>query len=252
MPVEIERRFLVVGDAWRQGGGVRICQGYLNRDPKRTVRVRLAGNEAALTVKGLTCGATRGEYEYALPVQDAKELLKLCDGPVIEKVRYRVPYAGLTWEVDEFLGDNRGLVLAEVELAKEDQPFERPAWLGQEVTPDYRYCNSNLSAHPYCNWSDESGSAPANHSGGKIQNKATDDGQRAARLELIRQALKDKAPRMYEDLDSSGGLQVFLEGHDEEMMAAFEKEKARVWEETKTAFLNFADASFDESSQPMG
>jgi len=152
VPVEIERKFLVNGNSWRNGQGIRICQGYLNRDKKRTVRVRLSGQKAFLTIKGMNIGATRAEYEYEIPVSHAEELLKICDGPVLEKNRYPVVCDGLKWEVDEFLGDNEGLVVAEVELKSEDQPLTFPEWIGQEVTTDPRYFNSNLCSHPYRKW----------------------------------------------------------------------------------------------------
>ena len=152
MPAEIERKFLVNGNGWRQGQGTSICQGYLNPDKERTVRVRLAGEKAFLTVKGMNIGATRAEYEYPIPVSHAEELLKICDGPVLEKNRYAVDHNGLIWEVDEFLGENEGLIVAEVELKSEDQSFDRPEWVGQEVTDDPRYFNSNLCAHPFSKW----------------------------------------------------------------------------------------------------
>jgi len=152
MPSEIERKFLVKGNGWSQGQGIHIRQGYLNRDKERTVRVRLAGEEAFLTVKGINIGATRAEYEYPIPVSHAEELLKICDGPVLEKNRYVVDHNGLIWEVDEFLGENEGLIVAEVELKREDQSFDRPEWVGQEVTDDPRYFNSNLCAHPFSKW----------------------------------------------------------------------------------------------------
>lgn len=112
MPLEIERKFLVNGNQWNQGQCVRICQGYLNRDKERTVRVRLEGEKATLTIKGPNRGATRSEYEYLIPADEAVELLKMCDGPLLEKNRYIVVCDGLTWEVDEFLGENKGLVIA--------------------------------------------------------------------------------------------------------------------------------------------
>jgi CYTH domain-containing protein len=152
MPTEIERKFLVIGSEWRQANGVRYSQGYLNRDKERTVRVRLEGEKAFLTVKGLTKGASRAEFEYEIPVAHAEYLLRLCDGPILQKVRHVIEYEGLIWEVDEFLGENEGLIVAEVELEKEDQPFERPSWLGQEVTEDPRYFNSNLCTNPYSKW----------------------------------------------------------------------------------------------------
>jgi CYTH domain-containing protein len=152
MATEIERKFLVQGDDWRKGQSVRIIQGYLNRDKERTVRVRVAGTQAFLTVKGINTGATRSEYEYEIPVVDAEELLKICDGPLIEKMRYAVAHGGNIWEIDEFHGENEGLVVAEIELKSEDQSFERPGWLAQEVTNDARFFNSNLSKSPYCTW----------------------------------------------------------------------------------------------------
>ena len=152
MAIEIERKFLVLGDAWRQANPLRLSQGYLNRDKARTVRVRIAGEQAFLTIKGASRGATRAEFEYEIPLQDAEQLLALSDGPVVEKFRHVLDYQGLTWEVDEFLGDNAGLVVAEVELASEAQPIELPDWVGEEVTHDVRYFNSNLAAHPFSRW----------------------------------------------------------------------------------------------------
>ena len=154
MGIEIERKFLVTGDAWRvqAAGQTRFSQGYLCRDPARTVRVRIAGEQAFLTIKGATHGATRAEFEYALPLADAQALLALCDGPVVEKIRHLCPHEGMTWEVDEFLGANAGLVVAEIELESEGQPFAHPAWLGDEVTGDGRYVNANLAVRPFTGW----------------------------------------------------------------------------------------------------
>lgn len=152
MGVEIERKFLVKGEPWLAVPGVAYRQGYLNRDKARTVRVRIAGKTAFLTVKGQSVGATRAEFEYPIPMEDAKALLALCDGPLIEKTRYLLDHAGTRWELDVFAGDNAGLVVAEVELESEDQVFARPDWLGEEVTQDVRYFNSNLAQHPYCRW----------------------------------------------------------------------------------------------------
>ena len=154
MATEIERKFLVVGDAWRVGDGTRICQGYLNRDKNRTVRVRVAGEQAYLTVKGATTGATRAEFEYGIPLADAEQMLSLCEGPVIQKVRRLFLHDGFTWEIDEFFGDNAGLVVAEIELQSEDQLFSKPAWVGEDVTDDVRYYNSNLASNPYAAWRD--------------------------------------------------------------------------------------------------
>jgi adenylate cyclase len=152
MATEIERKFLVHGTEWRQGEPVRISQGYLSREQQSTVRVRIAGKRAYLTVKGRTRGASRAEFEYEVPVQDAEELMRLCGEPPLEKNRYTVTHAGAVWEIDEFLGANLGLVVAEIELEAEDQSFSRPSWLSTEVTEDPRYYNSNLIADPYETW----------------------------------------------------------------------------------------------------
>jgi CYTH domain-containing protein len=152
LATEIERKFLVRGEGWRQTAPLEIRQGYLNRDKQRTVRVRIAGERAYVTVKGVAKGLTRPEFEYEIPLADAEQMLSLCDGPLLEKRRYVLVHAGATWEVDEFLGENAGLVVAEVELESEDQSFERPDWLGAEVTDDRRYLNSNLCTHPYSRW----------------------------------------------------------------------------------------------------
>ena len=152
MGIEIERKFLVVGDGWRAAPAVPYAQGYLNRDKQRTVRVRIVRGQAWLTVKGISVGATRAEFEYAIPLSDAEQLLALCDGPVVRKTRRVVEHAGARWEIDEFEGDNAGLVVAEIELAAEDAPFEPPPWLGAEVTHDARYFNSSLATAPYSTW----------------------------------------------------------------------------------------------------
>lgn len=154
MATEIERKFLVTGMEWKQGIGVPFCQGYLNRDKEKTVRVRVAGDNAFLTIKGVSKGISRAEYEYEIPVSDAEQLLKLCDGRLIKKIRYNVLHAGNKWEIDEFLDENEGLVIAEIELKKEDQLFDRPDWLGQEVSEDPRYFNSSLVTNPYIKWHD--------------------------------------------------------------------------------------------------
>jgi adenylate cyclase len=148
MRTEIERKFLVQGDAWRTDQGVHIRQGYLNRDKERTVRVRVAGGKAFLTIKGINRGASCAEFEYEIPVVDAEQLLKICEGPLIEKTRHAIVYAGMVWEIDEFHGANENLIVAEVELERNDQYFERPDWLGKEVTSDPRYFNSNLCINP--------------------------------------------------------------------------------------------------------
>ena len=152
MGTEIERKFLVRGEAWRTGSGTPFRQGYLSTTKERTVRVRLEGARATLTIKGVTVGARRSEFEYEIPAEDAAALLALCEPPIIEKVRHRIPIGRHVFEVDEFQGDNAGLIVAEVELADEAEAFERPAWLGDEVTGDPRYYNANLVAHPYATW----------------------------------------------------------------------------------------------------
>lgn len=156
MGVEIERKFLVVGESWRNAADpTRYRQGYLNSAKHRTVRVRIAGGAAHLTVKGPSTGATRAEFEYAIPVVEAESLLELCETPLIEKLRRRIPFQDLVWEVDEFLGPNRGLVIAEVELEHEDQSIILPDWIGREVTGDPAYFNSNLVNAPYQSWPDQ-------------------------------------------------------------------------------------------------
>jgi adenylate cyclase len=152
--VEIERKFLLVGDAWRTlGEPVLLRQGYLSSDPERVVRVRIEGEQGTLTIKGKSVGATRGEWEYPVPLADANELLdRLCQQPLIEKYRRRIALAGHVWEVDEFLGANQGLMFAEIELASEDEQFDKPDWIGAEVTDDPRYFNSSLIRHPYSRW----------------------------------------------------------------------------------------------------
>jgi CYTH domain-containing protein len=157
MPLEIERKFLVRGEGWRdQGGGIPYRQGYLSTVPDRTVRVRLVRDKGYLTIKGVSVGATRAEYEYEIPAVEASEMLdNLCERPLIEKTRYRVEHQGLIWEVDEFDGDNAGLIIAEVELDAEDQAIILPDWVGNEVTGDPRYYNANLITDPFTNWSRE-------------------------------------------------------------------------------------------------
>lgn len=152
MAIEIERKFLVINDEWRTDNFTHFCQGYLNRDKDRTVRVRVFGEKAMLTVKSLTSNASRLEFEYEVPVSDARQMLEFCERPLIEKNRYRVLFEGMEWEVDEFLGVNEGLVVAEIELESESQLFNRPGWVGEEVTDDRRYFNSNLSKTPYSTW----------------------------------------------------------------------------------------------------
>jgi CYTH domain-containing protein len=154
MPTEIERKFLVKGDEWRTlATGTVYRQGYLSTKKGCTVRVRLVGNQGYLTIKGSTKGISRAEYEYPIPAEDAQEMLgNLCEPPLIEKTRYKIEFAGLTWEVDEFAGENQGLIIAEVELTDENQTIQLPDWIGKEVSDDSRYYNVNLTQHPYSQW----------------------------------------------------------------------------------------------------
>jgi adenylate cyclase len=155
MAQEIERKFLVRGRFEDQASGhTRIVQGYLSSVPERTVRVRIKGDQGFLTIKGIgnSSGASRFEWEREIPTADADQLLALCEPGVIDKVRYLVPAGPHTYEVDVFHGDNDGLIVAEIELGAEDEAFERPSWLGAEVTGDPRYYNSALMKHPYRQW----------------------------------------------------------------------------------------------------
>ncbi len=162
MGVEIERKFLVASDAWRAATHkvVPMAQGYLNDlatvgsgAMRASVRVRIAGDGAFLNLKSRELGRTRQEFDYAIPLDDARALLALCVGGVIDKRRHYVRHAGHLWEVDEFLGDNAGLVVAEIELATADERFERPGWLGVEATHAPRYYNLALATRPYSQWS---------------------------------------------------------------------------------------------------
>lgn len=149
---EVERKFLLRGEAWRvlAGEPVVLRQGYLVAERSRSVRVRVAGDHAEIAIKGETRGATRPEFEYPIPVADAERILeRLCLRPLIEKVRHPVEHAGRRWVVDEFRGANDGLVVAEIELASEGEPFERPEWVGEEVTGNPRYYNANLVHRPW-------------------------------------------------------------------------------------------------------
>jgi CYTH domain-containing protein len=153
MGQEIERKFLVANDAWRTGAGTLIRQGYLHNEIDGTVRVRTKGERAYLTIKGNTIGITRSEFEYEIPLGDASQILdELCLKPLIEKIRYEVKVGGFKWEIDEFLEENAGLVVAEIELEEESQEFPKPDWLGREVSDDFRYQNANLVKMPYSKW----------------------------------------------------------------------------------------------------
>jgi len=154
MGTEIERKFLVTGQGWRADAvGVPYRQGYLSAAKGRTVRVRVADQQAYLTIKGARQGLSRAEFEYEIPVADANYMLDvLCLQPLIEKTRWTLEYAGHIWEVDEFAGANAPLVVAEVELEREDQNVSLPEWVGEEVSTDYRYTNAYLAQNPYAFW----------------------------------------------------------------------------------------------------
>lgn len=154
MAKEIERKFRVKSNAYRNTGERKYYkQGYLSTDKGRTVRIRIVDNQGYITVKGAAQSLSRDEYEYAIPATDANEMLdNLCLKPLIEKYRYRVPYAGMVWEVDEFLRENSGLIVAEIEIPAEDHPFCIPDWIGKEVTNDRKYFNSCLVQRPYSAW----------------------------------------------------------------------------------------------------
>ena len=154
MGQEIERKFLVRGDDWRRlATGKTYRQGYLSTIKERTVRVRTIDDKGFLTIKGISRGVSRSEFEYEIPAEEANQLLDdLCERPLIEKRRYKIPAGRHTWEVDEFFGENDGLIVAEIELASESEAFERPSWIGEEVSSDPRYFNANLIRNPYKNW----------------------------------------------------------------------------------------------------
>lgn len=155
MAVEIERKFLLANEQWRElvQSRSKYIQGYLSRCPERTVRVRVVDDRAWLTIKGKNIRSVRSEYEYPIPLTDALEMLaQLCEHPVIEKWRHCINIDTHLWEIDEFLGENSGLIVAEIELKQENEVFARPDWLGTEVTDDNRYFNSCLISHPYQEW----------------------------------------------------------------------------------------------------
>ncbi|MBX9723747.1 MAG: CYTH domain-containing protein [Candidatus Obscuribacterales bacterium] len=154
MPKEIERKFLVKNEDWRPGHkAVEIRQGYMCSDKLRTVRVRTKGDKSYLTIKGPNKGMERDEFEYEIPFEDATYMLgTMCEQPLIEKRRFEIKHAGKIWEVDEFFGDNAGLIVAEVELESASDEVEKPDWIGEEVTEDARYYNSSLSRTPFTKW----------------------------------------------------------------------------------------------------
>lgn len=154
--IEIERKFLVKSNDFKSQAFIqnRIAQGYLNSNPERTVRVRIKGEKGFLTIKGKgnEGGMTRFEWEKEIPVEEALLLLNLCEGGKIDKIRFEIKVGNHTFEVDEFFGENEGLIIAEIELSSENESFEKPNWLGEEVTNDERYYNAYLSRNPYKNW----------------------------------------------------------------------------------------------------
>tara|TARA_B110000967_G_scaffold63958_1_gene65912 strand:+ start:2516 stop:2980 length:465 start_codon:yes stop_codon:yes gene_type:complete len=154
MAYEIERKFLLINEQWRDEveNSFTLRQGYLSTNPDATVRIRIKNEQATLTIKSKNIGIRRNEFEYQIPTEEAQQLLALCEGPLIQKIRYTIYSGSHTWEIDEFSGDNTGLILAEIELTHEDDAFEKPTWVGDEVSGDVRYYNSNLVAHPFINW----------------------------------------------------------------------------------------------------
>lgn len=155
MAIEIEHKFLLANDDWRQfvSSSIDYKQGYLSSQATSSIRVRVSDNHAWLNIKSATVGTQRHEYEYEIPLADASEILDtLCKKPLIQKTRYFIKNNGNTWEIDEFYGDNQGLVVAEIELSALDQHFEKPSWVGAEVTNDRRYYNNNLAVQPYSTW----------------------------------------------------------------------------------------------------
>lgn len=158
MAVEIERKFRVKGDGWKPfvARSRRLRQAYLTKNGRLSIRVRIDGDHAGtLTIKAARSGMERHEYEYAIPVADAEELMLQREGSIISKVRHIVPMGSLNWEIDIFDGENAGLVVAEIELDKPDRAFERPDWLGEEVTGDRRFYNADLAKRPYMSWTRE-------------------------------------------------------------------------------------------------
>lgn len=155
MAIEIERKYLLANESWREQvqSSQPMRQGYMIGSEKASVRVRISGNSAKLNIKSAELGITRKEYEVDLPLDDAREILdSLCQKPVLEKTRYLVPMGKHTWEIDEFEGENQGLIVAEIELSSVDEEFAKPDWLGAEVSDDPRYYNVSLAKHPYKNW----------------------------------------------------------------------------------------------------
>lgn len=157
MGVEIEKKFLLLNDSWRNlvDKSVEFRQGYLVGGDKSSVRIRIEGDKSNLNIKGATLGVRRQEFEYSIPMDEAQEMLStLCDEPLIEKIRHYINDGDHVWEVDEFSGDNAGLIVAEIELKDENESFTQHDWIGKEVSEDKRYYNSMLIKNPYKNWKD--------------------------------------------------------------------------------------------------
>jgi len=154
MGLEIEKKFLIKNDNWKQfvSEEKEITQGYLNANPNRTVRVRITGKQGFLTIKSKSKGSVRSEFEYEIPIEDATELIELCEKPILSKTRFIVKFENHKWEIDVFEKENKGLVVAEIELSKEDEFFLTPDWIGKEVTEETKYYNSQLIENPYSEW----------------------------------------------------------------------------------------------------
>jgi len=154
MGLEIEKKFLIKNDNWKQfvSEEKEITQGYLNANPNRTVRVRITGKQGFLTIKSKSKGSVRSEFEYEIPIEDATELIELCEKPILSKTRFIVKFENHKWEIDVFEKENKGLVVAEIELSKEDEFFLTPDWIGKEVTEETKYYNLQLIENPYSEW----------------------------------------------------------------------------------------------------
>ncbi len=154
MNIEIERKFLMRNETWRDAGSVGVLykQAYLNEKGDNTVRVRIEGDKGKLTIKSKATNISRMEFEYDIPMEDAENMFKIAKTATVEKLRHKIMFEGKCWEVDEFLGDNAGLVVAEIELKSEDEPFAKPSWIGEEVSGDKRYTNANLARKPFKEW----------------------------------------------------------------------------------------------------
>ena len=157
MPIEIERKFLIASDTWKQSvhKSIQYRQGYLSNNSRNSIRIRVSDQSATLNIKSMQMGIQRIDYEYPIPLDEANEQLdRLCQSPIIEKTRHFIKHGKHTWEIDVFEGDNKGLIVAEIELSDENEPFEKPNWLGKEVSHLARYFNICLMDYPYCQWTD--------------------------------------------------------------------------------------------------